>query len=541
MLNRFSIRGRLFLGFGILIALMVGGLLYSRHTLKDQLGELGEVTREFLEQSSKVGATLTNIQGLPAAETAAAMQAQTVAYADPDEFQSSLRRIKQGREQFNTSLGVVRRELKGPGVEGAVDETFDAARRFYEAIDKALSKFTAGEKAEGMDVILNRGFQLEDALIAKIAELQAICLEGQKKRIADSKINQDKQFKAIQLNLLLIGLAATAIATLLALSVTHSIVGPVELAMHALEATAKGDLTTNLPAGGEDELGRLANALNEACGSLRSTLMEVVDGINTVASASAELSAVSSQVEVNSEGTTHQAQAVSKVSADVNESVQSVAVASEKNAESIREIAHNLTESVKIAADAVETAQKTNETIANLGTSSAEIGEVIKVIQSIAQQTNLLALNATIEAARAGDAGRGFSVVANEVKELAKSTSAATEDIATKIETMQTNTANAVAAISTIGQIIEKISTLQHTISVAIEQQTMTTNEISRSIQDAAEGARQIDQSTTVVAQAAMNTTDGANQTKIAANELAELSARLNHLIGKFQFEARTA
>ena len=541
MLKHLTVRSRLFFGFGILIVFMVGALLYSRHTLKDQLGELSQLSREFLEQSTKVGATLTNIQGLPAAETAAAMQAQTVAYADPDEFQSSLRRIKQGREQFTASLGVVGVELKGPGVAGAVDETMDAARRFYEAIDKALAKFTAGEKAEGMDVILNRGFQLEDSLISKIGELQTICIEGQKQKIAESKATQDAQLKRIQLNLLLIGVTATIIAIALALNVTHSIVAPVELAMHALEATAKGDLTANIPITGDDELGRLSSALNQACSSLRSTLMDIVDGINTVASASAELSAVSQQVEVNSEGTTRQAQSVSKVSADVNTSIQSVAEASEKNAESMRDIASNLAESVKIASDAVHTAQQTNQTIADLGTSSAEIGEVIKVIQSIAQQTNLLALNATIEAARAGEAGRGFAVVANEVKELAKSTSTATEDIARKIEAIQSNTANAVAAISTVGSIIQKISTLQQSIALAIEQQTMTTNEISRSIQSAAEGSLQIDQSTTVVAQAAMNTTDGANQTKIAANELAELSARLNQLISRFQFEARSA
>ncbi|MCX8512944.1 MAG: methyl-accepting chemotaxis protein, partial [Chthoniobacteraceae bacterium] len=394
MLKYFTVRSRLFFGFGILITLMVGALLYSRHTLKDQLGELSQLSREYLEQSTKVGATLTNIQGLPAAETAAAMQAQTVAYSDPDEFQSSLRRIKQGREQFTASLGMVGVELKGPGVAGAVDETVDAARRFYEAIDKALAKFTAGEKAEGMDIILNRGFQLEDSLIAKIGELQTICIEGQKQKIAESKAAQDSQLRRIQLNLLLIGVTATIIAISLALSVTHSIVAPVELAMHALEATAKGDLTTNLPITGDDELGRLSSALNQACSSLRSTLLDIVDGINTVASASAELSAVSQQVEVNSEGTTRQAQAVSKVSAEVNANIQSVAEASEKNAESIRDIASNLAESVKIASDAVLTAEQTNQTIADLGTSSAEIGEVIKVIQSIAQQTNLLALNA---------------------------------------------------------------------------------------------------------------------------------------------------
>ena len=224
------------------------------------------------------------------------------------------------------------------------------------------------------------------------------------------------------------------------------------------------------------------------------------------------------------------------MSTEVNENVQSVATASEKNADSIREIALKLAESVKIAADAVRTAEATNQTVSNLGTSSAEIGEVVKVIQSIAQQTNLLALNATIEAARAGEAGRGFAVVANEVKELAKSTSTATEDIARKVDAIQNDTKQAVTAISKICETIEQISDLQHAISSAIEDQTVTTNEISSAIQDAARGALQIDQSTTVVAHAAMSTTDGANQTKIAANELAELSAHLNRLIGQFNF-----
>jgi methyl-accepting chemotaxis protein len=262
-----------------------------------------------------------------------------------------------------------------------------------------------------------------------------------------------------------------------------------------------------------------------------------VDGINTVASASAEMSAVSQQVENNSRDTTLQAQAVSSVSTTVNDNVQNVAGASERNALSIREIARNLAESVKIAADAVSTAEQTNQTVVNLGSSSAEIGEVVKVIQSIAQQTNLLALNATIEAARAGEAGRGFAVVANEVKELAKSTSTATEDIARKVDAIQSDTQAAVKAISSICEIIEKISTLQRSISEAIEDQTVTTNEISKSIKEAAQGALRIDESTTVVAQAATSTSDGANQTKIAANELATLSAHLNALINQFKFE----
>ena len=118
-----------------------------------------------------------------------------------------------------------------------------------------------------------------------------------------------------------------------------------------------------------------------------------------------------------------------------------------------------------------------------LGESSQEIGNVIKVITSIAQQTNLLALNATIEAARAGEAGKGFAVVANEVKELAKQTAKATEDIGRKIEAIQVDTKGAVAAIEEIGTIINQINDISNSIATAVEEQTVTTNEIGRSVE----------------------------------------------------------
>ncbi|MFN8192797.1 MAG: methyl-accepting chemotaxis protein [Nocardioidaceae bacterium] len=115
--------------------------------------------------------------------------------------------------------------------------------------------------------------------------------------------------------------------------------------------------------------------------------------------------------------------------------------------------------------------------MAELGNSSAEIGNVIKVINSIAEQTNLLALNATIEAARAGEAGKGFAVVANEVKELAQETAKATEDIGHRISAIQSDTENAVTAITEISAIIAQINDTQTTIASAVEEQTATTNE----------------------------------------------------------------
>src|ERR1022692_3793657 len=132
--------------------------------------------------------------------------------------------------------------------------------------------------------------------------------------------------------------------------------------------------------------------------------------------------------------------------------------------------------------------------VAKLGESSAEIGQVIKVITSIAQQTNLLALNATIEAARAGEAGKGFAVVANEVKELAKETAKATEDISLKIEAIQTDTKGAVDAIAEISAIINQINDLQNTIASAVEEQSATTNEIGRNIAEASKGSTEIAQ-----------------------------------------------
>ena len=192
----------------------------------------------------------------------------------------------------------------------------------------------------------------------------------------------------------------------------------------------------------------------------------------------------------------------------------------------------NASDAARVASSAVQVADVTNRTIAKLGTSSEEIGKVIKVINSIAEQTNLLALNATIEAARAGEAGKGFAVVANEVKELAKETARATEDISGKINAIQQDTANAVRAISEVQATIKHINDIQSAIASAVEEQSATTREIGRNVTEAARGTADIASNIAGVAQAARGTSAGAHQVSASSGALLMLAGKLRALIG---------
>jgi methyl-accepting chemotaxis protein len=183
----------------------------------------------------------------------------------------------------------------------------------------------------------------------------------------------------------------------------------------------------------------------------------------------------------------------------------------------------------------VELATSTNTTISKLGESSAEIGNVVKVITSIAEQTNLLALNATIEAARAGEAGKGFAVVANEVKELAQETAKATEDISRRVVTIQDDTTAAVAAIEQISAVISRISDFQTTIAAAVEEQTATTGEVVRNVAEAATGGVQISENVAGVAEAAQTTSAGIAQAQSASADLARMSAELQQIVSRFR------
>jgi len=310
----------------------------------------------------------------------------------------------------------------------------------------------------------------------------------------------------------------------------------VDSILDVVGAAARGDLTKAVTVSGEDAVGKMGVSLGQFFATMRTSISGIAGNATALGAASEELSSVSKQMTGNADETAAQANVVSAAVEQVNKNIQTVATGTEEMSASIREIAKNAADAARVATSAVKVAETTNSIVAKLGESSADIGKVIKVITSIAQQTNLLALNATIEAARAGEAGKGFAVVANEVKELAKETAKATEDISQKIETIQIDTRSAVNAIGQIGTIINQINDIQNTIASAVEEQTATTNEISRNVADAARGSGEIAQNITGVARAAQGTSAGATDTERASAELARMAAELQKLVSQFTF-----
>jgi methyl-accepting chemotaxis protein len=261
----------------------------------------------------------------------------------------------------------------------------------------------------------------------------------------------------------------------------------------------------------------------------------IVDNTHALASSSEELTSVSQQMSAAAEETTAQANLVSAAAEQVSGNTRTVSGSIDNLVASIHEIARNAQDAATTARKAVDMASATSGTMAALGRSSQEIGAVIKVITSIAEQTNLLALNATIEAARAGEAGKGFAVVASEVKELARDTAKATEEIGARIESMQGDTQRAVAAISEIGKVIEQIDSLQTKIAAAVEEQSVTTGEISRNISEATTGTSEIAENIVQVAQAAQSTAEGASNTQVSSQELARMAQALQRLVEEYK------
>nr|WP_203784317.1 methyl-accepting chemotaxis protein [Actinoplanes rishiriensis] len=317
--------------------------------------------------------------------------------------------------------------------------------------------------------------------------------------------------------------------------VARKIVQSLTKVTYVCDGLADGDLTRSTGLDTRDEPGRMARALDTALTRLRQTIATIEGSATSLAGASEQMTSTAATIAASAEQTSTQALAASAAAEEVSRSVETVSSGSEQMGASIREISQNAAEAARVASEAVTITATTSATMNKLGESSAEIGNVIKVITAIAEQTNLLALNATIEAARAGEMGKGFAVVASEVKDLAQETARATEDISRRVEAIQADTHGAVAAIDEISIVIQRISEFQTTIASAVEEQTATTAEMNRSVSEAAGGTGAIAQNITGVADAARMTSQGVTETQQATTELARMSTELSGLVATFR------
>ncbi|MEM7171964.1 MAG: nitrate- and nitrite sensing domain-containing protein, partial [Pseudomonadota bacterium] len=258
-------------------------------------------------------------------------------------------------------------------------------------------------------------------------------------------------------------------------------------------------------------------SLETMADDLERSVGQVAEAVST---ASADLHSSATAMSATAEETTAQASAVSTASEQATSNVNMVAAATEELSSSVGEISRQVSQSSEITKKAVDEAARTTETVQTMLEMSDKVGNVINLISDIAEQTNLLALNATIEAARAGEAGKGFAVVASEVKSLANQTAKATEEISSQISRMQSITNDTTRAIESISSTINDVNEIATGIASAVEEQGAATNEISRNIQEAAKGTQEVSSNITGVTQAAGDSGAAANQVLASSSGL---------------------
>jgi methyl-accepting chemotaxis protein len=358
----------------------------------------------------------------------------------------------------------------------------------------------------------------------------------------------------------LVAMALFALAC--GLYMTRSITKPLRLAVSAIQRGEAGDMTARVELDQKDEFGQVAKSINSFFAKMQKMVGDLKANSHTLAGASEELSAVSRQLASSSEETVNQSNTgasgaeeasvnageVAGAAEEMSTNMNTVAAAVEEMSASITDISSSAHQAREVSSQATAKAGEATTVMGKLGEAAKNIGQVTNAIKSIADKTNLLALNATIEAASAGEAGKGFAVVANEIKELANQSAKSADDIARRIDGMQSGTNQAIEVISSVSTIIGDINQSVTAIAGHVEQQTNAVNEIASNVSQAstgahrvasaigevAKGAKEISASVGMVSQAAQQSAQGAGQVNQSAEELSKMAGELKLVTDQF-------
>jgi len=462
----------------------------------------------------------------------------------PDERQRNIDLLKGINEQLDGGLKDYEATIIAAD-DRALFNTFDTAHQQYLALQaRVLQDIAAGRMVEARQQITGPLTQNADSMMKAMTALISYNSEGAEQASQRSSDVADEAFTAIISALLVIMLALAAIATAL----TRSIVVPLADAVAVAERVATGDLTHDIKVTGKDEPALLLRALSRMQASLRDTLRKIAASSDQLASASEELHTVT---EDTSRGLHQQsaeidqaATAVNQMTAAVEEvanNAVSTADASQGADRTTRDGREQVNQALASIQHLVDDVTGTSAEIEQLANNANEISRVLDVIGAIAGQTNLLALNAAIEAARAGEAGRGFAVVADEVRALAHRTQQSTAEIEQMIAGIQNGTERAVTAMhSSQGRAAGTLDVAQgagqalEVIAEAIASINQRNLVIASASEEQAQVAREVDRNLVNIRDLAMQTSAGANQTSAASQELSRLAVDLNSMVAKF-------
>lgn len=426
-------------------------------------------------------------------------------------------------------------------------------------MDMLVAEFAADAAAEEVD-------DLADNLIA---QLNIIADRGD---AISSSTDEQAAAKVAQAFYTVGALALIILVVSIALFfiITKTIIGPLVRMINAMNALAEGDLNVEISKiSRSDEIGQLNGALGvfhaqavekaalakeqeankEQVERRAATLQTLFDGfeaavggvVTSVSTASDDMQTAARTMTGIADQTSERSAVVASASEEASTNVQAVASAAEQISASVAEIGRQAGKSSSKAQAAEREAEGTIEKVKTLSEAAQRIGDVVTLIQDIAEQTNLLALNATIEAARAGEAGKGFAVVASEVKSLAEQTGKATADISSQITEIQEATQTSATAISDISMTIQDLSSISSSIASAVDQQAAATQEIASNVHKAAEGTQEVTSNISSVSASAQESQDAANGVLKSAEGLAEQAEQLKREVSTFVQDVRAA